>query len=70
MNGPSTPRIVRFGVFEADLQHGELRKSGIRVRLQTQPFRVLALLLARPGEIITRDEIVQELNAIFDLSRK
>jgi DNA-binding winged helix-turn-helix (wHTH) protein/Tfp pilus assembly protein PilF len=61
VNGPSTPRIVRFGVFEADLQHGELRKSGIRVRLQTQPFRVLALLLARPGEIITRDEIVQEL---------
>ena len=54
-------RIIRFGVFEADLQAGELRRAGVRVKLQTQPFRVLSLLLERPGEIVTRTEIVQAL---------
>lgn len=53
--------IIRFGVFEADLSTGELRRAGVRVKLQAQPFRVLTLLLERPGEVITRDEIVQEL---------
>ena len=52
--GSSNDRRVRFGVFEADLQAGELRKSGIRVRLQDQPFRVLALLLSRSGEVVSR----------------
>jgi tetratricopeptide (TPR) repeat protein len=54
-------RLVRFGVFEADLQAEELRKAGVRIKLQAQPFRVLSLLLERPGEIVTRAEIVQDL---------
>jgi cholera toxin transcriptional activator len=55
------PRVVRFGVFEADLRSGELRKSGARVRLQEQPFQVLAQLISRPGEIVTRDQLRQKL---------
>ena len=55
--GSSNGRRVRFGAFEADLQAGELRKSGIRVRLQDQPFRVLALLLERSGEVVSREEL-------------
>src|ERR1700691_3300207 len=54
-------RIFRFGVFEADANTGELRKAGLRLRLQEQPFQVLMLLLERPGEAITRDEIRQRL---------
>lgn len=61
MKDHPTRTIIRFGVFEADLQTGELRRAGVRVKLQAQPFRVLTLLLERPGEIVTRDEIVQEL---------
>jgi len=49
--------VVRFGVFDLDLATGELRKSGIRLRLQEQPFRVLAMLLERPGQLVTRDEL-------------
>ena len=52
--GLSNGRRVRFGAFEADLQAGELRKSGIKVRLQDQPFRVLTLLLERSGEVVAR----------------
>ena len=55
--GSSNGRRVRFGAFEADLQAGELRKSGIRVRLQDQPFRVLALLLSCSGDVVTREEL-------------
>ncbi|MFZ0562448.1 MAG: winged helix-turn-helix domain-containing protein [Terriglobales bacterium] len=55
------PALVRFGVFEADLRAGELRRNGIKVRLQDLPFRALALLLSRPGEVITRDEFRQAL---------
>jgi eukaryotic-like serine/threonine-protein kinase len=54
-------RVVRFGVFEADLKSGELRKHGVRVRLQDQPFQVLAFLLQRPGGVVTRDEIQRAL---------
>jgi TolB-like protein/DNA-binding winged helix-turn-helix (wHTH) protein/Tfp pilus assembly protein PilF len=57
----SNPIRVRFGVFEADLRTGELRKHGLRVRLQEQPFQVLALLLERPGETVTRDELRNRL---------
>jgi TolB-like protein/DNA-binding winged helix-turn-helix (wHTH) protein/Tfp pilus assembly protein PilF len=53
--------VVRFGSFEADLSANELRRNGIRLKLQSQPFRVLALLLQRPGEILTREELQQEL---------
>jgi Tol biopolymer transport system component/DNA-binding winged helix-turn-helix (wHTH) protein len=50
-----------FGLFEADAESGELRRSGIRIRLQAQPFRVLICLLERPGEVVTREEIQQRL---------
>src|SRR5579863_1043602 len=49
--------IVRFGAFELDRNSGELRKSGLKIHLREQPFRILAMLLERPGEIITREEI-------------
>jgi TolB-like protein/DNA-binding winged helix-turn-helix (wHTH) protein/Flp pilus assembly protein TadD len=52
---------VRFGVFEADLRTGELRKHGSKIRLQEQPFQVLALLLERRGETVTRDELRNRL---------
>ncbi len=54
---PPSPRLVRFGIFEADLTAGELRKSGSRVRLQEQPFQILAMLLERPGQVVTREEL-------------
>ena len=54
-------RIARFGVFELDLVAGELRKNGAKLRLQEQPFQVLALLLQRPGDVITREELRQKL---------
>jgi serine/threonine protein kinase/tetratricopeptide (TPR) repeat protein len=54
-------RIARFGVFELDLRAGELRKHGLRVRLQDQPFQILAMLLERPGDVITREEIQRRL---------
>ena len=47
--------IVRFDCFEVDLAAGRLRKRGIRIRLRDQPFKVLASLLERPGQVITRD---------------
>jgi DNA-binding winged helix-turn-helix (wHTH) protein len=52
---------VRFGIFEADLRAGELRRSGSKVRLQDQPFQVLAMLLERPGQIVTREELQTRL---------
>jgi len=54
-------RVARFGVFELDLSAGELRKSGVRLRLQEQPFQVLALLLERAGDVVTREELRQKL---------
>lgn len=54
-------RIIRFGVFEIDLSSGELRKSGLKVKLQDQPFQILAMLLERPGEVVTREELQQRL---------
>ncbi len=54
-------KVVRFGVFEADLAAGELRRNGARVRLQEQPFQVLAHLVERPGEVVTREELRQKL---------
>jgi DNA-binding winged helix-turn-helix (wHTH) protein len=54
-------RIARFGVFELDLSAGELRKNGVKLRLQEQPFQVMALLLERAGEVITREELQQKL---------
>ena len=54
-------RRLRFGVFELDLRAGELRKHGIRIRLQEQPFQVLAMLLEHPGEVVTREELQKKL---------
>ena len=54
-------KVMQFGVFEVHLQTGELRKSGLRIKLQEQPFQILALLLERPGEVITREELRQRL---------
>lgn len=54
-------RVARFGVFEADLGSGELRKNGIRIRLQEKPFQVLVLLLERAGQMVTREELRDRL---------
>jgi TolB-like protein/tetratricopeptide (TPR) repeat protein/DNA-binding winged helix-turn-helix (wHTH) protein len=56
---PSSVR--RFGAFEINLQSGELRKNGMRLRLSGQPFQVLAVLVERPGELVTREELRSEL---------
>jgi cholera toxin transcriptional activator len=54
-------RRYRFGVFEADSTTGELRRKGVRIKLHAQPFQVLVMLLERPGELLTREEISREL---------
>jgi len=57
----SPRRVVRFGVFELDLNAGELFKQGIKIRIQQQPLRILALLLERPGEVVTREDLRQAI---------
>ena len=52
---------TRFGVFEVDPRAGELRRKGVKVKLQEQPFQVLAMLLERPGEVVTREELQKRL---------
>jgi cholera toxin transcriptional activator len=61
MADPSASRRFRFGLFEADPAAGELRRQGMRIKINAQPFQVLCLLLARPGELLTREEIAREL---------
>ncbi len=56
-----TPAVRRFGTFEINLHSGELRKNGMRLRLSGQPFQVLAILIERPGEVITREELHSKL---------
>jgi TolB-like protein/DNA-binding winged helix-turn-helix (wHTH) protein len=58
---PSPPRIVKFGVFEVDLQAGEIRKAGVRQKLAGQPFQVLQVLLEHPQEIVAREELRERL---------
>ena len=60
-NAVQIPRPVRFGLFEVDPRTGELRKDGLKVKLGGQPFQVLAILLERPGDVITRDELQKRL---------
>lgn len=55
------PEALRFGAFAVDLRSGELRKKGVRIKIQEQPFRVLTLLLQRPGEVISRDELRSQI---------
>ena len=59
MSGNTSP--VRFGVFEVELHTGELRKQGVRIKLRDQPFQILLLLLAHPGEVVSRDELQKQL---------
>ena len=59
---PATnPRIVQFGLFELDLDARELRKSGVKIKLQEQPFQILSMLLERPGTVVTREELQRKL---------
>jgi DNA-binding winged helix-turn-helix (wHTH) protein len=57
----SAGKSLRFGIYEADLTTGELRKSGTLIRLQEQPFQILTMLLERPGDLVTRDELRSKL---------
>lgn len=59
--GTSQNRVFRFGLYEADAVAGELRKNGRKLKVQEQPFRVLVLLLERPGAVVTREEVRQAL---------
>ncbi len=61
MTQPTAPVRFRFGPFEVDPVTGELRRSGIRLRLAGQPFRILMALLARPGELVTREQLRDEV---------
>jgi len=58
---PGSYRVFRFGPFEADVQAGELRRDGAKVSLQDQPFHVLVALLGRPGEIVGREDLRQQV---------
>src|SRR6201981_3138274 len=60
-NGNQIPSTRRFGVFELDLRAGELRRNGSKIKLQEQPFQVLAELLDRPGQVVTREELRNRL---------
>lgn len=61
MPSSSSARLLRFGVFELDLEAGELRKNGVRLRLQEQPLQVLTALLANAGRVVTREELRQRI---------
>src|SRR5437773_5202266 len=61
MTAASAARILRFGVFEVDLHSRELRKRGLRMKIQQKPFQFLELLLEQPGELISRKEIAERL---------
>src|SRR5262245_17729820 len=56
-----TREVARFEQFEVDLRARELRKGGVRVRLQDQPFQILTMLLDRAGDVVTREEIRERL---------
>ena len=56
-NESSGPQVVRFGTFEFDVRGGELRRQGVRIKLQEQPLRILEMLLAHPGQLVIREEL-------------
>src|ERR1700720_1447905 len=56
-----TVQVIRFATFEVDLPAGEVRKGGVKRKLTGQPFQVLAILLERPGEVVTREELQKRL---------
>ena len=55
------PAVLRFGTFEVDVCAGEVRKQGVRIKLQEQPFHVLTVLLQRSGEVVTREELRSQI---------
>ena len=61
MSGQVPVRGYRFGTFEADAETGELRRQGVRVKLNSQPFQMLLVLLERPGQLVTREEIARRI---------
>lgn len=61
MTDPKPPARYHFGIFDVDTTTGELRRKGVRVKLHSQPFQLLCMLLERPGEMLTRDEICRSL---------
>src|ERR1700680_2287416 len=61
MAQPATNPRIQFGLFELDLDARELRKSGVRIKLQEQPFQILSMLLERPGTVVTREELQKKL---------
>ena len=61
MPSPAANAKLTFGLFEVDLQTGELWKAGFRIKLQSQPFKVLTALLERPGQIVTREQLQERL---------
>jgi Tol biopolymer transport system component/DNA-binding winged helix-turn-helix (wHTH) protein len=72
LTAASKREIISFGTFEIDQEAGELRKAGVRVRLQVQPFRVLVALLSKAGEVVTRDQLQHEIwgdNTTVDFER-
>src|SRR5580700_11729965 len=58
---PSSQSVICFGVFDADVRTGELRKNGVRIKIQELPFRALKLLVSRPNHVFTREEFRQAL---------
>ena len=61
MPSPAKPKVVSFGAYEFSAESGQLRKEGMRVRLEGQPLAILQMLLGRPGEIVTREELQKKL---------
>ena len=57
----SGPQVIRFSTFELDVRAGELRKQGVKIRLQDQPLRILEMLLAHPEQVVTREELRSKL---------
>ncbi len=60
-DAPASHTLIRFGVFELDTESRELRKQGVKVRLQEQPFQILQVLLEHPGKVVTREELQQRI---------
>ena len=60
-NESSGSQVIRFSTFELDVRAGELRKRGVKIGLQEQPLRILEMLLAHPGQFVTREELRSRL---------
>src|SRR5947208_361163 len=61
MEGSTFSPIVRFGIYEADLAAGELRRNGLKVKLQGKPFEIMAILLEHAGEVVSREQLHKRL---------